>query len=81
MSREENSSVKKGLWNFIDRIEGDKVVWVIVFMLLMISWLAIFSSTSLLALETGSDRLSIMKDQILVTIGGLGIIFLLYSIR
>ena len=81
MNREENSSVKKGLWNFIDRIEGDKVVWVIVFMLLMISWLAIFSSTSLLALETGSDRLSIMKDQILVTIGGLGIIFLLYSIR
>ena len=81
MSREENSSIKKGLWNFIDRIEGDKVVWVIVFMLLMISWLAIFSSTSQLALETDSDRLSIMKSQIMVTIGGLGIIFLLYSIK
>ena len=42
MDRQENTSVRKSLWNFIDRIEGDKVVWVIVFVLLMISWLAIF---------------------------------------
>ena len=42
---------KKGLWGLVDRIEGDKVVWIIVFMLIMISWLAIFSSTPLLALE------------------------------
>ena len=34
---------KKGLWGLVDRIEGDKVVWIIVFMLIMISWLAIFS--------------------------------------
>ena len=54
---------KRGLWGLIDRIEGDKVVWIIVFMLIMISWLAIFSSTPLLALETHSDRLSIMKEQ------------------
>lgn len=81
MDRQENSTVRKGFWNLIDRIEGDKVVWVIVFMLLMISWLAIFSSTSLLALETGSDRLSIMKEQIIITGLGLGVIFLLYSIR
>ena len=30
-------------WNFIDNIEGDKVVWVIVFMLIIFSILAIFS--------------------------------------
>jgi cell division protein FtsW len=70
---------KKGLWGLVDRIEGDKVVWIIVFMLIMISWLAIFSSTPLLALETGSDRLSIMKDQVKVTIGGLFIMWLLYK--
>ena len=81
MERQEKSTVKKGLWNLIDRIEGDKVVWVIVFMLLMISWLAIFSSTSLLALETEKDRLSIMKEQIMITGFGLGVIFILYSIR
>ena len=39
---------RKGLWGFIDNIEGDKVVWIIVFLLIMISILAIFSSTSLL---------------------------------
>ena len=62
MNRQDNTTVRKSLWNFIDRIEGDKVVWVIVFMLLIISWLAIFSSTPLLALELKTDRLSIMKD-------------------
>lgn len=81
MNRQENTSVKRGIWNFIDRIEGDKVVWVIVFMLLMISWLAIFSSTPLLALEQKTDRISIMKEQIFITALGIGIIFILYSIR
>ena len=81
MEKNENRTVRKGLWNFIDRIEGDKVVWVIVFLLLMISWLAIFSSTPLLALEMGTDRLSIMKEQIIITGLGLGVIFVLYSIR
>ena len=81
MNRQDNTTVKKGLWNFIDRIEGDKVVWVIVFMLLMISWLAIFSSTPLLALEMKTDRLSIMKEQIFITALGIFVIFVLYSIR
>lgn len=81
MNRQDNTTVRKGLWNFIDRIEGDKVVWVIVFMLLMISWLAIFSSTPLLALEMKTDRLSIMKEQIFITALGIFVIFVLYSIR
>ena len=72
---------KTGIWGLIDRIEGDKVVWIIVFMLIMISWLAIFSSTPLLALETHSDRLSIMKEQVGVTILGLAIMFGLYYIQ
>lgn len=81
MDRQENTTVRKNLWNFIERIEGDKVVWVIVFVLLMISWLAIFSSTPLLALEMKTDRLSIMKEQMVITGLGIGVIFLLYSIR
>ena len=81
MSTKENSTVKKGLWNLIDRIEGDKVVWIIVFMLLMISWLAIFSSTPLLALEMHTDRISIMKEQMIITLLGLGVLLLFFSIR
>ena len=72
---------KKGIWGLIDRIEGDKVVWIIVFMLIMISWLAIFSSTPLLAMETKTDRLAIMQEQIGVTIFGLFIMFCLYHIQ
>ena len=72
---------KKGLWGLVDRIEGDKVVWIIVFMLIMISWLAIFSSTPLLALETGSDRLSIMKEQAFITALGLAFIWGIYKIQ
>lgn len=72
---------RSGIWGLVDRFEGDKVVWIIVFILIMISWLAIFSSTPLLALETGSDRLSIMKEQIGITAFGLGIIFIIYHIQ
>ena len=72
---------KSGIWGLIDRIEGDKVVWIITFMLIMISWLAIFSSTSLLAIRTGSDRLAIMQEQAGVTGLGLVVILILYNIR
>ncbi len=39
---------KKGIWNWIDNIQGDKVIWMIVLLLIMISIIAIFSSTSML---------------------------------
>lgn len=68
---------RHGFWNFIDSIKGDKVVWIIVFMLIMISILAVFSSTSLLAMGDKVDRLSIVREQI-ITVGiGLGFIWLL----
>jgi hypothetical protein len=28
---------KTGIWGLVDRIEGDKVVWIITFLLIMIS--------------------------------------------
>ena len=83
MQQKENLTPDKrsGIWGFIDRIEGDKVVWIITFMLIMISWLAIFSSTSLMAIRTGTDRLAIMKEQVLITAIGLGIILILYNFK
>ena len=79
-SRRHNESSKGGFWNFIDNIEGDKVVWVIVFMLIIISVLAIFSSTSLLK-EGSKDRMDFIKDHIIVVGVGLGLISVLYNIR
>ena len=74
------TSEKKGFWNFIDNIEGDKVVWIIVFMLLMISALCIFSSTSML---TGGDksRVDLLKTHSLFIAGGLALIWMLYKIK
>ena len=67
-------------WNFIDNIEGDKVVWVIVFMLIIFSILAIFSSTSLLT-EGSKDRMDFIRDHVVVVGIGLGLISILYNIK
>ncbi len=67
---------RKGLWGLIDSIEGDKVIWIIVLLLILISVLAIFSSTSLLS---GESRLEIMKNHGKIAIGGLALIFFLYK--
>ena len=75
-----NNSGNSRFWNFIDNIEGDKVVWVIVFMLIIVSVLAIFSSTSLLK-EGTKDRIDFIKDHIVIVGLGLGIITGLYNIK
>lgn len=71
---------ENGFWSFIDNIEGDKVVWIIVFMLIMISILAIFSSTSLLR-EGSKDRMDFITDHLMIVGIGLALIFGLYNIR
>jgi hypothetical protein len=58
---------ERGIWNFIDKIEGDKVVWIIVFMLTMISTLAIFSSTSQLTGDS-TDRIDLIRRHTYVII-------------
>ena len=69
---------RKGLWKLIDRMEGDKVIWIIVLLLMLISVLAIFSSTPLLSEDS---RIEIMKNHGLVAIFGLGVIIGLYNIK
>ena len=71
---------KNRFWNFIDTIEGDNVVWIIVFMLTMISALAIFSSTSQLTGDS-TDRIDLIRQHTYVILGGYALIFLLYKIR
>ena len=79
--REKEAGTRKnGFWNFIDNIEGDKVVWIIVFLLIMISILAIFSSTSLLR-EGSKDRMDFITDHLVIVGIGLLLIFGLYNIR
>lgn len=71
---------KRGFWNFIDTIEGDKVVWIIVFMLTMISALTIFSSTSLLTGD-GKDRGDLIRQHSIIIAIGYLFIFAIYNIK
>ena len=82
MNTEDNihTDKKNRFWNLIDTIEGDKVVWIIVFMLTMISALAIFSSTSQLTGES-TDRIDLIRQHTMIILFGYGIIFLLYKVR
>ena len=74
------TSKKRTVWTFFDRIEGDKVVWIIVLMLILISIVCIFSSTSRL-LEGSQTRLDIVKSQLFIVAGGLVLIILCYNIK
>ena len=74
---------KKGnrFWNFVDRFEGDRVVWMILILLILISLVTIFSSTSLLAAQKNTDRISILREQGIIVLLGLVLITLCYNIR
>ena len=66
------------LVNLMDRFTGDKVIFLIALFLMLISVITVFSSTPRLANDTGSDRVSIMVDQLKVVAIGFFLIFTLY---
>ena len=71
---------KWNLRNIFENFEGDKVVWMIVLLLMLISVLCMFSSTSRL-LSSGQSRIDVVKDQLILVAAGIGIIILIYNIR
>ena len=56
--------------------EGDKVILIIILLLILISFLAIFSSTPLLPAQ--ESRLDTMKEHGIIAIFGIGLMILLY---
>lgn len=74
------SGKKRTVWNFFDRIEGDKVVWIIALVLILISIVCIFSSTSRL-LEGSQTRVDIVKSQLFIVAAGLMLIIVCYNIK
>ena len=77
MSRQKKES---GFWGFVQDFQGDKVIWMIVLVLIMVSILAISSSTPLLAIQSKSTRTAIINEQFLISGLGLGIIAFCYSV-
>lgn len=69
----------KTLWNYFDKLEGDKMVWIIVLMLMLISVLCMFSSSSRL-LVGDQTRLDIVKGQVFLVLAGLIVIIVCYNI-
>ena len=80
MSEEEKTrgSFVGHLTSFMDRFSGDKVILLIALFLMLISVISVFSSTPRLANDTGSDRVSIMVDQLKIVALGFVIIFSFY---
>ena len=71
---------KKNLWNFIDSLEGDKVVWMIVILLILFSIVTIFSSTPLLAISEKTSRMAIVGEKMLLSAVGLIVIIVCCAI-
>lgn len=80
MDNRKESQNRSWLWNFIDNIQGDKVILIIITMLILLSIVTIFSSTSLLA-DSQTSRLDIFKEQIVIVLIGIAIITVCYFIR
>lgn len=70
---------KGPLWAVLQKVEGDKVILIIVLLLILVSFLAIFSSTPMLPAQ--EDRLKTMTTHGIVALFGIGVMFILYHIK
>ena len=76
--KREKNNKQRNIWNWMDGFRGDKVILIIALLLMLISVISVFSSTPLLALETGVGRIDIMTTQLKVVGIGVVVILLLY---
>lgn len=77
--KETQESNKGPLWSVLQKVEGDKVILIIVLLLLLVSFLAVFSSTPMLPAQ--ENRLQTMTEHGIVALLGIGIMLLLYHIK
>lgn len=77
--KDSQESNKGPLWAVLQKVEGDKVILIIVLLLLLVSFLAIFSSTPMLPAQ--ESRLKTMTEHGIVALLGIGVMFFLYHIK
>ena len=72
---------KSRIWNFFDGLKGDKVVWMIVLTLIMISAVCIFSSTSTVkeVMNGTQTRVDVVLDLIKVILFGMVLLLVCYN--
>lgn len=66
-----------GFDNLIDWLEGDRIIWIIVFAIIMFSIVGMASSTSLLAKLNSASRFDYAIQQVYISLGGLVLIWLI----
>ena len=64
----------------INRLHGDKVIWIVVFLLSMASILLIYSSSSSLAFQSGTTNFSFLMEQCQFVVLGLVALYICYKI-
>lgn len=62
-------------------IKGDKVVWIIVFLLSMFSLVAVYSSSSYRAVQENTDKIALFFDQLVFVLAGWIALLVCYFIR
>ena len=77
--RQKKESPRGPLWAMLQKVEGDKVILIIVLLLLLVSFLAIFSSTPLLPAQ--ETRLQTMTEHGGVALLGIILMFILYHMK
>ena len=66
-----------GFDNLIDWLEGDRIIWIIVFAIIMFSIVGMAPSTSLLAKLNSASRFDYAIQQVYISFGGLVLIWLI----
>lgn len=78
MEMTDKDKVRRSFWSFFDNFKGDKVIWMIVLLLILISLVTIFASASGLA-KGDTTRLDIFFSQFKLACAGLLIIIAIYN--
>ncbi len=73
-----NSSISK----FFENFQGDKIIWMVVFILFTFSMLAVYSASGSLAYKyTDGDTSYYLIKQVLSAVGGIGLMYLAHLIN
>lgn len=64
-----------------DRLEGDKVIWMVALILSVLSLLSVYSSISSLAFKAGGNSTKFLTKQGILLLMGLGVIYIVHRIN
>lgn len=79
MARTTGRQKAPGFGDLIDKLEGDKIIWIIVFFIIVFSIVGMASSTSLLAKLNSASRFDYAISQVKVALAGLAVIWVIYK--